>query len=107
VYFGLWFTPLRAALESFVHSTQADINGTVTLALYKGNVEVAGRQSESSLYRPDIASFTMGAGYDQKDAEGFIRILGLPARTRAMIQAQENQPTPALTPAADCRETVQ
>ncbi len=88
VYFGLWFTPLREALQAFVESSQADVNGTVTLALYKGNVEIVGRQSETSLYRPDIASFTMGASYDQKDAEGFIRILGLPARTRAIIQSK-------------------
>ena len=85
VYFGLWFTPLREALDAFVASTQSNITGTVKLALYKGNVSVVGRTSPTSLYRPDIASFTMGAGYDQKDAEGFIRILGLPARSRALI----------------------
>jgi len=88
VYFGLWFTPLREALQAFVSSSQADVNGRVTLALYKGNINIAGRESKSSLYRPDIASFTMGAAYDQKDAEGFIRILGLPARSRARIHAE-------------------
>ncbi len=85
VYFGLWFTPLREALDAFVASTQANITGAVKLSLYKGNIAVTGRTSPTSLYRPDIASFTMGAGYDQKDAEGFIRILGLPARSRALI----------------------
>src|SRR5271167_3624406 len=79
VYFGLWFTPLRESLQAFVTSSQDDVSGTVTLALYKGNIDIAGRKSESSLYRPDVASFTMGAAYNQKDAEGFIRILGLPA----------------------------
>ena len=64
------------------------MNGTVTLALYKGNIDVAGRKSETSLYRPDVASFTMGAAYNQKDAEGFIRILGLPARSRALVHAE-------------------
>ena len=88
VYFGLWFTPLRESLQAFVASSQADVNGTVTLALYKGNVEIAGRNSETSLYRPDVASFTMGASYNQKDAEGFIRILGLPARSRAILKAK-------------------
>ena len=88
VYFGLWFTPLRESLQAFVQSSQTDVNGAVTLALYKGNIEVTGRQSETSLYRPDIASFTMGASYDQKDAEGFIRILGLPARSRALIHSE-------------------
>src|SRR5579863_6452557 len=91
VYFGLWFTPLRESLQAFVLSSQADVNGTVTLALYKGNVDVAGRKSETSLYRPDVASFTMGASYDQKDAEGFIRILGLPARSRAIIHAKQGE----------------
>ena len=85
VYFGLWFTPLRESLQAFVKSSQGDVNGTVTLALYKGNISVAGRKSETSMYRPDVASFTMGTSYDQKDAEGFIRILGLPARSRALI----------------------
>ncbi len=88
VYFGLWFTPLRESLQAFVASSQADVNGTVTLALYKGNIDIVGRQSETSLHRPDIASFTMGAGYNQKDAEGFIRILGLPARSRALVHAE-------------------
>src|SRR5215472_2703584 len=85
VYFGLWFTPLRESLHAFVNNSQGDVNGTVTLALYKGNISIVGRKSETSMYRPDVASFTMGASYDQKDAEGFIRILGLPARTRALI----------------------
>ncbi len=87
VYFGLWFTPLRESLQAFVASSQADVNGTVTLSLYKGNIDIAGRKSESSLYRPDVASFTMGASYNQKDAEGFIRILGLPARSRALVKS--------------------
>src|SRR5580704_18057827 len=89
VYFGLWFTPLRESLQAFVQSSQNDVNGTVTLTLYKGNIAVAGRKSATSLYRPDISSFTMGASYNQKDAEGFIRILGLPARSRAIIQGKQ------------------
>ena len=82
VYFGLWFTPLREALDAFIEKTQENMTGAVTLSLYKGNLSVASRQSEHSLYRTDLSSFTMGAGYDQKDAEGFIRILGLPSRSR-------------------------
>jgi argininosuccinate synthase len=85
VYFGLWFTPLRQALDAFVSQTQWAITGTVKLSLYKGNVDVVGRKSENSLYSMDIASFTMGDGYDQKDAAGFIRILGLPARSQALM----------------------
>jgi argininosuccinate synthase len=83
VYYGLWFTPLREALDAFVNETQPEITGSVSLRLYKGNIAITGRQSEYSLYHTDLAAFTMGDGYDQKDAAGFIRILGLPARSRA------------------------
>jgi argininosuccinate synthase len=86
VYYGLWFTPLREALDGFVNSTQQTVTGSVKLALYKGNVMVASRHSEHSLYRTDLAGFTMGESYDQKDAAGFIRILGLPARTQALLK---------------------
>src|SRR5437763_7674086 len=86
VYFGLWFTPLRESLDAFVASTQQEVTGSVGLSLYKGNVSVTGRKSEYSLYRTDLSSFTMGESYDQKDAAGFIRILGLPARSRAILR---------------------
>jgi len=86
-YFGLWFTPLREALDAFVSSTQKNVTGTVSLSLYKGNVAVTSRQSEFSQYRTDLSSFTMGESYDQKDAAGFIRILGLPSRSRAQSKA--------------------
>ncbi len=85
VYFGLWFTPLREALDGFVEVTQQNVTGSVALTLYKGNVNIASRKSEFALYSEELSSFTMGASYDQKDAEGFIRILGLPARTRARL----------------------
>ncbi len=88
VYFGLWFTPLREALDAFVDTTQQNLTGSVTLSLYKGNVSVVSRQSDYSLYRTDLSSFTMGESYDQKDAEGFIRILGLPSRCRAQTQTR-------------------
>jgi argininosuccinate synthase len=88
VYFGLWFTPLRESLDAFVASTQKNITGTVKLGLYKGNVNALSRKSPYSLYRLDIASFTMNDSYDQKDAEGFIRILGLPARSQAWLKQQ-------------------
>jgi len=85
VYFGLWFTPLRESLDAFVNSTQENVTGLVTLSLYKGNVSIESRKSEFSLYSTDLSSFTMGDTYDQKDAAGFIKILGLPARTRARL----------------------
>ena len=87
VYFGLWFTPLREALDAFVNSTQQQMTGKVTLSLYKGNISIAGRESEYSFYRTDLSSFTMGDSYDQKDAAGFIRILGLPSRSRARLKS--------------------
>src|SRR6266853_1448904 len=88
VYYGLWFTPLREALDAFVDTTQKEITGTVTLSLYKGNVSVVGRESDYSLYRTDLSSFTMDDSYDQKDAAGFIRILGLPSRSRARARQE-------------------
>jgi argininosuccinate synthase len=88
VYFGLWFTPLRESLDAFVESTQANMTGSVTLSVYKGNIDVVGRKSEYSLFRQDIASFTMGTSYDQKDAAGFIKILALPARSRAKVMEE-------------------
>ena len=88
VYFGLWFTPLRESLDAFVNSTQAEVNGSVELSLYKGNVEVISRRSEQSLYDAGLSSFSMSDSYDQKDAAGFIRILGLPARWRARLRQE-------------------
>src|SRR5438477_3808960 len=88
VYFGLWFTPLREALDAFVESTQKNVTGKVALSLYKGNIAVASRKSDYSLYRTDLSSFTMGDSYDQKDAAGFIRILGLPSRSRAALHQE-------------------
>jgi len=86
VYFGQWFTPLREALDAFVDSLMAPVSGAVKLKLYKGNVIVAGRTSPNTLYRPDLASFTMGASYDQQDAAGFINIFGLPLKVKALTQ---------------------
>ena len=83
VYYGQWFTPLREALDSFVETTQRNVTGSVTLGLYKGNVRVLDRHSRYSLYDTSIAGFAMGADYDQKDATGFINILGLPLKLAA------------------------
>jgi len=91
VYFGLWFTPLREALDAFVASAQKNVTGKVMLSLYKGNIAIASRESEFSQYRTDLSSFTMGESYDQKDAAGFIRILGLPSRSRAQSKAAKSQ----------------
>jgi len=91
VYNGLWFTPLREALDSFVSKTQEQVTGTVKLSLYKGNIGICGRTSPFSLHSSELSSFTMGESYDQKDAKGFIRILALPARTQAHLRAQHKE----------------
>jgi argininosuccinate synthase len=77
VYYGMWFTPLREALDSFFEKSQSNVTGSVALTLYKGNVSVASRRSPFSLYRTNLASFTM-TGYNPKDAEGFINLFALP-----------------------------
>lgn len=91
VYNGLWFTPLREAFDAFVAKTQENVTGTVTLSLYKGNLNIVSRESALSLYSTDLSSFTMGESYDQKDAKGFIQILGLPARTRARLLQKQKE----------------
>ncbi len=91
VYNGLWFTPLREAFDAFVAKTQENVTGTVALSLYKGNLNIVSRESALSLYSTDLSSFTMGESYDQKDAKGFIQILGLPARTRARLLQKQKE----------------
>ncbi|KAA3643337.1 MAG: argininosuccinate synthase [Chloroflexi bacterium] len=84
VYEGMWFTPLREALDAFVDSTQGPVTGTVRLKLYKGNIISAGVKSPFSLYREDFATFGQEDVYDQSDAVGFIRLSGLPLKVRAL-----------------------
>jgi argininosuccinate synthase len=86
VYNGLWFTPLREALDAFVESTQRNVTGIVRLNLYKGNIIIAGRKSPYSLYREDYATFGQDDVYDQKDAKGFINLYGLPLKVRSMLK---------------------
>jgi argininosuccinate synthase len=85
VYNGLWFTPLRESLDAFFEKVSEAATGEITLRLYKGNIEPLSRRSPNSLYSLDIASFTMGASYDQKDALGFINLTGLPIKVRAAV----------------------
>jgi len=90
VYNGLWFTPLREALDAFFEKVTEPVTGVVKLRLYKGNIEPLSRKSPFSLYSLDIASFTMGASYDQKDALGFINLVGLPIKVRAALAAPKS-----------------
>ena len=84
IYNGFWFAPEREMLQALIDKSQVDVEGDVRLKLYKGNVIVTGRQSPKSLYRNDLVTFEDDRGaYDQKDAEGFIRLNGLRLRTLA------------------------
>jgi argininosuccinate synthase len=85
VYNGLWFTPLREALDAFFETASQTTTGEIRLRMYKGNLDPVSRKSPYSLYSLDIASFTMGASYDQKDALGFINLIGLPIKVRAAV----------------------
>ena len=85
VYYGLWFSPLKEALDAFVEATQRTVVGTVRLKLYKGSCTVVGRKSPYSLYREDFATFGADEVYDQRDAAGFINLIGLPLKIRTMV----------------------
>lgn len=78
VYNGLWFTPLKKALDAFIDSTQERVTGTVRLKLWKGHCIAVGRKSPYTLYKEDLATFGRDNVYNQKDAEGFIKLFGLP-----------------------------
>ncbi|HUI64623.1 MAG TPA: argininosuccinate synthase [Bacteroidota bacterium] len=86
VYNGLWYSPLRNALEAFVVETQKTVTGTVRVKLYKGNLGVAGRKSIFSLYNPKLATYTEEDQFDHKASEGFIAIYGLPVKTFHQVQ---------------------
>jgi argininosuccinate synthase len=84
VYYGYWFSPERKALQSFIDDMQRDVTGTVKLKIYKGNCYVLGRKSPNSLYRTELATFEAGDVYNQRDAEGFIKINALRLKLRKL-----------------------
>ncbi len=86
VYDGLWYTPLKNSLDAFIDTTQENVTGLVKLRLYKGNVMAAGAQSPYSLYSEEFVTFEEDDVYNQKDAEGFIRLFGLPLKIKAMME---------------------
>jgi len=89
IYNGFWYSPEREMLQALIDKSQEDVEGEVRLKLYKGNVIVVGRRSPKSLYRNDLVTFEDDRGaYDQKDAEGFIRLNGLRLRTLAARKRQ-------------------
>ena len=92
VYDGLWFTPLREALDAFVDKTQETVTGDIKLKLYKGNIINAGMTSPYTLYDENIASFGEDGGiYNHADAAGFINLFGLSIKVKAMLDAQREQ----------------
>lgn len=88
VYDGVWFSPLREALDAFVDVTQRTVTGKVRVKLYKGNCTPAGASSPYSLYNKELATFSRDEIYSQKDAEGFINLFGLPLKVRALMEKQ-------------------
>jgi argininosuccinate synthase len=80
VYNGLWYSPLKSALDAFIQSTQERVSGVVRLKLFKGNATIVGRWSDNSLYTPDLATYGSEDLFDHKAAEGFIYVWGLPTR---------------------------
>ena len=86
IYYGYWFSPEREMLQAMIDESQKTVNGHVRLNLYKGNCMVVGRKSESSLYDPDFATFEGDEVYNQKDAEGFIRLSGLRLKIARLLE---------------------
>ena len=92
VYDGLWFTPLKAALDRFIESTQERVTGEVALKLFKGSVRVVGRAAPQALYQHALATYSAGDQFRQEMAEGFIYVSGLPTRTWAATEAKPAAP---------------
>ena len=88
VYDGVWFSPLREALDAFVNVTQRTVTGTVRMKLYKGNCTPAGTTSPYSLYNEELATFGQDEIYTQADAAGFINLFGLPLKVRALMESK-------------------
>jgi argininosuccinate synthase len=86
IYYGYWFSPEMEVLKKAIDETQKDVTGTARLKLYKGNCTVVGRKSEKSLYHDAFATFEKDTVYNQKDAEGFIRLNALRLRIRKMMR---------------------
>ncbi|OSO89761.1 argininosuccinate synthase [Cylindrospermopsis raciborskii CENA303] len=80
VYNGLWYSPLKNAIDAFIQQTQTQVSGVVRLKLFKGNATIVGRWSQNTLYTPDLATYGAEDQFDHKAAEGFIYVWGLPTR---------------------------
>lgn len=87
VYNGLWFSPLKKAVDAFIEETQATVTGTVRVKLLKGTYQPVGRKSEQSLYDLDLATYSPDDAFDHQAAKGFIKLWGLPTKVHAKVQA--------------------
>jgi len=85
VYDGNWFSKLKMAMDAFVEETQQTVTGTVKVKLYKGSATAVASWSPYSLYNEELATFGVDEIYNQKDAEGFIKLFGLPLTVQAML----------------------
>jgi argininosuccinate synthase len=85
VYYGFWYSAKMDALLAFIRQSHRHVTGEIGVKLYKGNIIVDSRQSPFSLYDEGIATMEGGGSYDQTDAEGFLRIQGLPSRVQASV----------------------
>jgi argininosuccinate synthase len=88
-YYGQWFSPLRQALDAFISSTQKYVTGEIKLKLYKGNMTPVSRKAKHSLYWEELATFEKDEVYNQKDAEGFINLWGLPTKVIALKRSKK------------------
>ncbi len=88
VYYGLWYSPLRRALDAFMDDTQATVTGVVRMKLHKGNCTPAGRKSPYSLYRYDLATYDTADRFDQTQAQGFIRLWGMSAQIAEQLRRE-------------------
>jgi len=93
IYNGMWYSPLRKALDAFVEETQQTVSGIVKVRLFKGSVTIAGRRSKHSLYSAKLATYGEEDTFDHKASEGFIKIYGLPMKTYHEVQRKTSDQT--------------
>lgn len=89
IYEGLWYSPLKAALDAFVEETQKTVSGTIRIKLFKGSHNVVARKSEHSLYNEELATYSKGDAFDHQAAEGFIKIFGLPTKVYSEVNKKK------------------
>lgn len=101
IYEGLWFSPLKAALDAFVNETQQYVNGKIRVKLHKGNHMVVGRQSDNSLYNEALATYSKDDAFDHNAAVGFIQLWGLPTKVFSQVNKAQDS---SCTEQAECGE---